>query len=136
MSPDSAVTRAIRRVIVDSVRIAEDTIKAQGARALADQFRNVVQLAKERGKVAAFTETGVEGIPDSTWWTDRLLPTLKTDSTTRKLAYVLVWRNANERRKPGHHFAPYPGHASADDFVRFYMDPFTSFEEDLPDLYE
>lgn len=136
ISSDSTMTRAIRRVMVDSVRIAEDTIKAQGARALADRFRTVVRLAEERGKVAAFTETGVEGIPDSTWWTDRLLPTLNADSTTRKLAYVLVWRNANERHKPGHHFAPYPGHASANDFVRFYLDPFTYFGEDLPDLYE
>jgi mannan endo-1,4-beta-mannosidase len=61
---------------------------------------------------------------------------LKADSTTRKLAYMLVWRNENERKKPGHYFAPYPGHPSADDFVRFYEDPFTLFEDDLPDLYD
>jgi hypothetical protein len=135
--PDSvAEERVVRRVTVDSVRIPEDTIEARAARALADRFRTVVQLAEERGKVAAFTETGDEGIPDSTWWTDRLLPVLKADSTTRKLAYVLVWRNENERKKPGHYYAPYPGHPSADDFVRFYEDPFTLFEDGLPDLYD
>lgn len=128
--------RAVRRAVVDSVRIPDDTIKARAARRLADQFRTVVRLAEERGKLAAFTETGTEGIPDSTWWTDRLLPTLKADSTTRQLAYVLLWRNANHRRKPGHHFAPYPGHPSAEDFARFRNDPFTAFGEDLPGLYE
>jgi len=131
-----AEERVVQRVTVDSVRIPEDTIKARAARALADQFRTVVQLAEERGKIAAFTETGDEGIPDSTWWTDRLLPVLKADSTTRKLAYVHVWRNENERKKPGHYYAPYPGHPSADDFVRFYEDPYTLFEDDLPDLYD
>jgi len=131
-----AETRVLRRVTVDSVRIPEDTLEDLASRAMAEQFRTVVRLAEERGKVAAFTETGVEGIPDSTWWTDRLLPTLRADATTRKLAYVLVWRNANERRKPGHHFAPYPGHASSADFLRFHQDPFTFFEDDLPDLYE
>lgn len=95
-----------------------------------------MRLAEERGKLAAFTETGTEGIPDSTCWNDRLPPTLKTNSTTRQLAYVLLWRNANHRRKPGHHFVPYPGHPSAEDFLRFRNDPFTAFEEDLPDLYE
>lgn len=134
---DSLVeARALRRVTVDSVRIPENTIEARGARKLANQLRTVVRLAEERGKIAAFTETGMEGIPDSTWWTDRLLPTLTEDSTTRNLAYVLVWRNENERKKPGHYFAPYPGHSSAENFVRFYEDPFTLFEEDLPDLYE
>lgn len=131
-----AEERVVHRVTVDSVRIPEDTVKARAARKLTNQFRTVVQLAEERGKIAAFTETGTEGIPDSTWWTDRLLPVLKADSTTRKLAYMLVWRNENERKKPGHYFAPYPGHPSADDFVRFYEDPFTLFEDDLPDLYD
>ncbi len=134
---DSATERrTLRRVTVDSVRIPEDTIKARAARKLADQFRTVVKLAEERNKVAAFTETGYEGIADSTWWTDRLLPVLKSDSTTRQLAYVLVWRNENERKKPGHYFAPYLGHPSTDNFVRFYEDPFTLFVDDLPDLYD
>lgn len=133
---DSSAPYAVRRMAVDSVRIPDDSIKARAARHLADRFRTVVQLAEERDKLAAFTETGAEGIPDSTWWTDRLLPTLKTDPTTRRLAYVLVWRNANDETNPGHFFAPYPGHPSADDFVHFRNDPFTLFEKNLPDLYE
>ena len=31
---------------------------------------------------------------------------------SRRISYALVWRNANEKDKPGHHFGPYAGHAS------------------------
>ena len=53
----------------------------------------------------------------------------------RRIVYALVWRNANEAIKPGHHYGPYPGHPSAPDFVRFYQEPFVLFEDELPDLY-
>jgi len=125
----------VRRTTVDSVRIPPDTIEARAATTLAERFRTVVQLADEHGKVPTYTETGYEGIPDSTWWTDRLLPVLTSDSTTRRLAYVLVWRNANNTKKPGHFFAPYPGHPSARNFVRFRNDPLIYFEDELPPMY-
>lgn len=91
----------------------------------------VVELAEERGKIAAFTETGSESIPDSTWWTADLLAALKADSMTRRVAWVLVWRNARE----SHHYAPYRGHPSAADFVKFYEDPLILFADGLPELY-
>lgn len=84
-----------------------------------------VEVAQAHGKVAAITETGYEGIPDPRWWTETLLPLLQR----QPLSYVLVWRNARER--PTHHYAPYPGHASADDFVEFYHHPLTHFAGDL-----
>src|SRR5690606_25469462 len=34
------------------------------------RLRMLVEMAEERGKLAAVTETGVEGVPDPTWWTD------------------------------------------------------------------
>ncbi len=30
----------------------------------------VTEAAKQHGKLAALTEAGYEGIPDSTWWTE------------------------------------------------------------------
>ncbi len=102
----------------------------------AQRLRTVGRLAEERGKLAALTETGVETVPDSTWWTNVLLPAIKTDPMTRRIAYALVWRNANpDGDRADHYYAPYPGHASAADFVRFYRDPFVLFEDELPDLY-
>jgi mannan endo-1,4-beta-mannosidase len=104
---------------------------------LVRRLRTVAGLARERGKLAALTETGVEAVPDSAWWTDVLLPALKSDSVGGGIAFALVWRNANnETDRPGHFYAPYPGHPSAPDFVRFYRDPFVLFEDELPDLYD
>lgn len=95
------------------------------------KLKIVSDYAKKAGKLAAFTETGLESIPDTTWWTNSLLKSLKAEKMN--LAYVLVWRN--DTRSPTHFYAPYPGHVSVPDFLRFYQDPYTLFETDLPRLY-
>lgn len=92
----------------------------------------VSDFAKRTGKVAAFTETGLESIPNPTWWTETLLKTLKSPGL--ELSYVLVWRN--DQRSPTHFYAPFPGHSSAPDFQKFYDDPFTLFENDLKGIYK
>ena len=91
----------------------------------------VSDYAKKTGKLAAFTETGLEGIPNPTWWTETLLKTLKSPGL--ELSYVLVWRN--DTNSPTHYYAPVPGHVSVSDFLKFYQDPFTLFEKDLKDIY-
>ncbi|WP_289659340.1 glycoside hydrolase family 26 protein [Flavobacterium panacagri] len=88
-------------------------------------------LAIKKKKLAAFTETGLESIPNEKWWTEVLLKTLKSDNL--QLAYVLVWRN--DITSPTHYYAPFPGQVSEKDFVKFYEDPFTLFEKDLKNLY-
>lgn len=88
--------------------------------------------AKKTGKLAAFTETGLESIPNSTWWTESLLKILKSDKL--ELCYVLVWRN--DINSPTHYYAPFPGHSSVPDFLKFYNDPFTLFEKDLKNIYK
>lgn len=103
---------------------------------LVRRLRDVVELAEERGKIAALTETGVETIPDPDWWTQTLLEGIRSDPVARRIAWVLVWRNANPANdRPNHFYAPYPGHPSAPDFVRFKEDPFVLLEDELPDLY-
>ena len=98
----------------------------------AKKLKIVSDYAKKAGKLAAFTETGLESIPNASWWTETLLKTLKTEGM--QLSYVLVWRN--DVRSPTHYYAPYPGHSSVPDFIKFYNDPFTLFENDLRDLYK
>jgi mannan endo-1,4-beta-mannosidase len=96
------------------------------------KLKIVSDYARTAGKLAAFTETGLESIPNRTWWTQTLLKALKSDDI--QLSYVLVWRN--DTRSPTHYYAPYPGHASEPDFIRFYNDPYTLFENDLKGIYE
>ncbi len=92
----------------------------------------VNDFAAKEGKLAAFTETGLESVADSTWYTGSLLKTLKQQKL--QLAYVLVWRN--DSRSPTHFYTPYPGHKSVPDFIDFYKDGYTWFENDLPNLYK
>lgn len=99
--------------------------------ALVHRIRTVVSLARDRGKIAAFTETGVEGIPMATWFTDVLLPALREGAPEGGLSWVLVWRNALLADKPGHHYGPYAGHPSASDCVQFREDPKIYFLQDL-----
>ncbi len=88
--------------------------------------------AEKRGKVSAITETGVEAVPFYTWWTDCLYRAFNYNESSRKTAWALVWRNAHE----DHFFAPYPGQASAPDFIEFYNYTDTYFEADLPSMYQ
>ncbi|MBZ4037568.1 glycoside hydrolase family 26 protein [Flavobacterium sp. 17A] len=88
-------------------------------------------LAIQKEKLAAFTETGLESIPNEKWWTEVLLKTLKSDNL--QLSYVLVWRN--DIASPTHYYAPFPGQVSEKDFVKFYDDPFTLFEKDIKNIY-
>jgi mannan endo-1,4-beta-mannosidase len=96
----------------------------------------IVRQAESRGKIPALTETGLGGLRDSTFWTGRLARVIEGDSLSRRIAWVLVWRNATRAgRADDHFFAPYPGQPSARDFRRLHADPLFLFEDGLPDLY-
>ena len=82
------------------------------------KLKIISDYAIHSGKLAAFTETGLESIPNPTWWTETLLKTMKSDDL--RLCYVLVWRN--DSRSPTHFYAPFPGQVSVPDFLKFYND--------------
>lgn len=98
----------------------------------AEKIKLISDLAQAKGKLAAMTETGLESIPDSAWFTTKLLPVLRYKGA--KLAYVMLWRNDTQMK---HHFyAPFPGQISVPDFLKFYKDEYTLFEEDLKGIYK
>jgi mannan endo-1,4-beta-mannosidase len=97
----------------------------------ARKLKIISDYAIKKGKLAAFTETGLESIPNENWWTGTLLKIMKKDNM--QLCYVLVWRN--DTRSSTHYYAPFPGHPSVPDFMRFYNDPYTLFEKDLEGIY-
>ena len=108
-----------------------------GVAALGEDLAWLAERAEARGKVPALTETGYEAIPDPDWWTDRLLAAITAEPASRRIAWVLVWRNANEARdRPGHFYAPYPGHPSAPDFIELRERPLVMFADELPPLYQ
>lgn len=96
-------------------------------------LETVVALAEEHHKIAALTETGVGQNPaNATWWTDVLLANIKSSPATKKIAWVLVWRNADRRQN----YAAFPESPTAENFKAFERDPVTIFLEDLPPMYK
>jgi mannan endo-1,4-beta-mannosidase len=82
----------------------------------------VSKLAKEHNKIPALTETGLESLTISDWYTSILLPTIKQAPA---ISYLVVWRNAHDN--PTHFYAPYKGHAAEKSFIDFYNDEMTIF---------
>lgn len=87
----------------------------------------IKKLGTEKNKLYAITETGLERVTENDWWTRIVYPIISDSG----LSYILVWRNG----RPDHFYAPYPGHSSQEDFIRFFNLPGTLFEKDLDNLY-
>ena len=51
-------------------------------------------IANQHNKIPALTEFGYAQLPDSTWWTNVLLPVLKNHT----VSYALAWRNAGAKK--------------------------------------
>ncbi|MEO6316640.1 MAG: glycosyl hydrolase [Chitinophagaceae bacterium] len=84
------------------------------------------KLAAEYNKIPALTEFGYGSLPDSTWWTQVLLPAIGT----HKIAYALAWRNAGKSPRGNYeYYVPFKGEASAPDFLKFYNDKRTLFQK-------
>ena len=94
------------------------------------RLKMLVEMAEERGKLSALTETG-GGARISDWWTQRLLKAIQADPVSRRISYALVWRNADERQN----YAPYLGHEGVPDFLKFYEEPSVLFLNELPEMY-
>ncbi|NPD87008.1 T9SS type A sorting domain-containing protein [Lentimicrobium sp. L6] len=96
-----------------------------------EQLIYVVEMAEERNKIAALTETGLERITKDNWFTTFLEEPIISDEVSKKIAYAVVWRNAST----SHFYAPYPGHSSVPDFQDFYASDFSMFMDQLPELF-
>lgn len=98
-------------------------------------LRIIVALAEERGKLPAFTETGVpDGLAKARpgkYFTERLLKPLKEDASARRVAYVMLWQNRVSER----YWVPLEGDPLLPDFRAFVADPAIALEEDLPHLF-
>lgn len=118
--------------------VGRDIYRARNTRSLSfmlGRLTQTVNFAQEHGKVAAFTETGYNaGSPyyigsDDDWWTTQILDPIKGDSTVINIAWVLTWINTSWSGP----YAPHSGanQAAKDDFIQFYNDPATLFQEDV-----
>ncbi|WP_187388287.1 glycoside hydrolase family 26 protein [Seonamhaeicola marinus] len=91
-----------------------------------DAIRNleiVETIAKEKNMLFAFTETGLENVTESNWWTEQLYKAIRSSS----ISYTMVWRNAT----PNHFYAPYLGHPAEDDFRTFVSKDLILLHKDI-----
>ena len=100
---------------------SEDYIKS-----LIHDLAIVKSIASEKEKLFAFTETGLEKIPTNKWFTEVLYPNLENSG----ISWVLLWRNY----KTSHHYMPFKGHTSENDFIEFEKLPKTFFLKDIQKL--
>jgi mannan endo-1,4-beta-mannosidase len=95
----------------------------------AGKLKLVSDYALANKKVAALTETGLQNLPMTNWYTQKLLKILQYQSID--LAYVLVWANTTSA-----FWTPYPGHAATADFQQFKANPYLLFNDKLPNVYK
>lgn len=94
-----------------------------------NKLKILSEYAGLHNKLVAMTETGLERIPDSTWFTSRLLKVLTFNKLP--LAYVLIWANT-----PWSYWIPYNGHPAAKDFIEFSKNPYIEMGNNMPNLYQ
>jgi mannan endo-1,4-beta-mannosidase len=95
----------------------------------AGKLKIISDLALEQHKVAAFTETGLENLPEADWYTHMLLKALTANQT--QIAYVMVWSN-----RPKSYWTPYKGHPAEADFSAFKNDPHILFGDKMGNVYK
>jgi len=93
------------------------------------KFKVVSDYAKSHNKLAALTETGLQNLSNSSWFTQQLLKSLKNQNL--ELAYTLVWANTKDA-----YWTPYKGHVAEMDFVNFKNDGFVLFGDKVPQMYQ
>lgn len=103
-----------------------------GMHAAADKLRYVSQLAIQKVKIAALTETGyrvTDDTPPIDGWFSTYLYSALTENTI-ELGYVMFWNNA-----PGGYYVPVPESSNASDFMSFSIKPKIALLNTLPEMY-
>ena len=91
----------------------------EGLNKAAQKLEIVVNYAAANNKIAALTETGLDMIPDSLWYSRTLGGLINASELTRKTVYAMVWRNHDL----SHFYVPHPEHPALSDFRDFTGQP-------------
>lgn len=109
------------------VPVKDSTAIVSYKEAMDRNLKIVTEYAMKSGKLPIIGETGMESIPDTTYFTEVVYPII----SKYKIAWVLFWRNAWESGKPDHFYAPWAGHSSAPDFKMFVEKPNILMNKDV-----
>lgn len=110
----------------------------------------LTDYAAEHGKVVAITECGcrkdeeIWRYPDlyPDFWTKYVLEPILNDERARRIVWISSWYSADwSKDNKGQYYIPYKklstpkGIECIADFKKFYNNPATIFEDNLPDMY-
>lgn len=87
---------------------------------ISNKLKIVSDYAKQKNKIAAFTETGQQNLTITDWYSQKLLAILQLQKI--EMAYVLVWANTSTS-----YWTPYKGHPAAADFNQFKNSSYIMF---------
>lgn len=93
--------------------------------ALKNCAATITKMAKQKGKIATVSESGGPIATNTKWWT-MVLDVIRPYD----LSYFLVWRNPWQPAGHGA-FSPYKGSPDSPDFLIFYNDRETLFQNDI-----
>ena len=104
-----------------------------GIDAANQKLQIINKLAKERVKIAAFTETGYfvtpgQNNPISGFYTNSLYQTITNNDI--EIAFMMFWNNTEKT-----YVTPVPGLSSTSNFVEFTNKPKSMLQNQLPNLY-
>ena len=109
----------------------KDTERSIELHKLVNDLKFLDNLAYEKNKLAAITETGQNGVADSIWFSRTLLKSFEA------LDYgVISWVMFGPNKDSSHYFIPFDEHPAASDFRVFRKNNFTLFENDLGEMYK
>lgn len=91
---------------------------------ISNKLKIAADYAKQKNKVAAFTETGQQNLTVTNWYSQKLLGSLQSQKID--LAYVLVWANTKDA-----FWTPYKGHPAENDFKLFKNAHYVMFADEL-----
>jgi len=109
----------------NQTRAAQDSL-------FAESLLTLTKIADKKNKIAALTETGNNALKEHDWYSKRLIKPLENYPQLHKIAYIMVWRNANEN----HFYVPFSGHPATADFIQFMNHELILFENELPKMYQ
>jgi mannan endo-1,4-beta-mannosidase len=91
---------------------------------ISNKLKIVSDYAKQKNKIAAFTETGQQNLTVNNWYTQNLLAGLQAQKI--EMAYVLVWANTVTA-----YWTPYKNHPAEADFLQFKSSAYVMFADEL-----
>jgi mannan endo-1,4-beta-mannosidase len=107
--------------------------KGQAGSDLANKkLKTISDLAIEKTKIAAMSETGYQITPSTTpitgWFSNYVYNAVTANDI--EVAFVMFWVNGGDN-----YFVPVPSSSNASDFVDFTNKPKALLQNELPDMY-